>query len=49
MLIQTNYSIKEIASQLGFADVNYFYRVFKKIVGMTATRYRITYTLSKKN
>jgi AraC-like DNA-binding protein len=33
-------TIKEIAEAVGFSDVNYFSRVFKKIIGHTPTSYR---------
>jgi two-component system response regulator YesN len=32
--------VKEIAFKVGFQNVNYFYRVFKKIVGISAAEYR---------
>ena len=35
--------VSNIALNVGYADVNYFSRVFKKTVGMTPTAYRNTY------
>lgn len=32
--------VKEVAENLGFSEVNYFNRVFKKMVGMTPTQYK---------
>jgi AraC-like DNA-binding protein len=40
MLRYSGRSIKEIAELLGFADVYYFSRVFKKIVGIPPGKYR---------
>ncbi|GGE25849.1 AraC family transcriptional regulator [Pullulanibacillus camelliae] len=37
MLIETNDSITEIAEKVGFSDINYFGRVFKKIKNATPT------------
>ncbi len=34
------YSIKEICSMCGYADPNYFSRIFKKYVGLTPSEYR---------
>ena len=33
-------SVKDICSQVGYADPNYFSRIFKKTVGKTPTEYR---------
>lgn len=41
MLEQTNLQTQEIANYIGYNDVSYFSRVFKKQVRMTPTEYRI--------
>jgi AraC-like DNA-binding protein len=43
LLIQTEESVSDIASAVGFADYNYFERVFKKKKGASATKYRKEY------
>ncbi|MBD2869191.1 AraC family transcriptional regulator [Paenibacillus arenilitoris] len=40
MLLHEERSVKEVAYAVGFADENYFSRVFKSVKGMTATEYR---------
>lgn len=40
LLMETQYSITEIASYCGYHDSNYFGDVFKKIVGVSPNRYR---------
>lgn len=40
MLIETQYSITEIAAYCGYHDSNYFGDVFKKIVGVSPNKYR---------
>ena len=40
LLNTTQYSIQEIAEQCGFADANYFIRIFKKRNGMSPNVYR---------
>lgn len=39
-LLAAQFSVKEVASKVGYADCNYFCRVFKKVTGITATAYR---------
>ncbi|MBP2831842.1 helix-turn-helix domain-containing protein [Aquimarina sp. U1-2] len=39
-LLFTSLSVSQIAYQLGYEDVDYFYRFFKKNVGCTATHFR---------
>lgn len=40
MLVTTNYSLSQIAQQLGFSDVKYMSKTFKKIKGKTPMEYR---------
>lgn len=40
LLKETDLSVREISDKVGFNDYNYFCRVFKKEVGMSALRYR---------
>lgn len=40
LLNKTDTQIQNIASQVGIHDVNYFIKVFKKIIGMTPKEYR---------
>ncbi len=40
MLAETELQIGEIASRVGYGDSNYFIKVFKKITGMTPSKYR---------
>lgn len=40
LLMETQYSITEIAAYCGYHDSNYFGDVFKKIVGISPNRYR---------
>jgi signal transduction histidine kinase/DNA-binding response OmpR family regulator len=40
MIVKENYSIKEIAFQIGFADTKYFTQCFKQIFGCTPSEYR---------
>lgn len=42
LLLNTSYPIKSIAQQCGIADLNYFVRMFKRIVGVTPKVYRDT-------
>jgi AraC-like DNA-binding protein len=39
-LLHTEFSVKEIADQLGFADAAYFNRFFKRMLGVTPVLYR---------
>lgn len=40
MLKQTNYTVKKIATLVGFYDTRYVYISFKKFLGITAMEYR---------
>ena len=40
LLITTNLSLSEVAEHCGFEDYNYFSRIFKRQVGISAMRYR---------
>lgn len=40
LLAKTEYSMKEICGEIGYADPNYFSRIFKKNVGLTPTEYK---------
>lgn len=42
LLLTTDMPVKTIASSLGFVDDSYFVRVFKRLAGMTPTKYRNT-------
>jgi len=43
LLKETEMNIDEIAVKSGFLNTNYFYRVFKKGIGLTPSKYRILY------
>lgn len=43
MLLNTNYSITEIAFKTGFEDLSYFIRTFKKLVLVSPSKYRKVY------
>jgi beta-lactam-binding protein with PASTA domain len=40
LLADSDVSIKEICSEVGYADPNYFSRIFKKVTGVTPTEYK---------
>lgn len=40
LLFHSNKSVKEIASELGYDDYPYFFRLFTKVAGMTAVAFR---------
>ncbi|NLK21251.1 MAG: response regulator [Epulopiscium sp.] len=44
LLIDTNYKIYEIACMVGYNDVQYFCRVFKKVSGISAKEYIVKHT-----
>ncbi len=43
LLKDTKLSVSEISERVGFSDYNYFCRVFKKVVGIPAKKYRKTF------
>lgn len=45
LLFYSEYSIKEIAIQLGYEDIKYFHRFFRKNTGFTPTEFRKKCTL----
>ena len=40
MLLLKNAKIKDVAYSIGFEDVSYFNKVFKRVYGLTPTEYR---------
>lgn len=40
LLLNTNLKTAEISEKVGYSDPNYFYRVFKKSIGVYPTKYR---------
>ena len=42
-----NISINELAFQLGFSSTSYFIKLFKELVGMTPTQYKLSLTRNK--
>lgn len=47
ILLQTDLSSTAIAEEVGFSDTEYFLRVFKKIVGMSASAYRKKFRIER--
>lgn len=43
LLADTTLSIKDVARMVGYTDPNYFSKLFKKVVGTTATEYKDIY------
>ena len=41
MLTSERYSVKEVAARAGFSDTHYFSRSFKRVVGLSASDYRL--------
>lgn len=39
-LTRTEYTVKDVARAVGYADPNYFSKLFKKVTNMTATEYK---------
>jgi two-component system response regulator YesN len=46
LLVSGNDSIKQIASMVGYDNVNYFTRIFKKDTGISPAKYREKYLAS---
>lgn len=40
LIVKYNYSIKKASEAVGFQDVNYVSRIFKKYFGITISEYR---------
>lgn len=47
LLLQSTSPIKEISKAVGYQDEYYFYRLFRKLMGMTPSNYRKKYTEAK--
>ena len=45
LLIETNLTGSEVAYECGYTDVDYFRKIFKKYMGVTAKEYRQAYCL----
>lgn len=43
-LIQTNYDIAEVASAVGYNDLKYFSKLFKKTTGLNPSEFRRLYS-----
>ncbi len=41
MLEQPNVNVKEIGARVGYADNNYFTKVFKRLEGLNPSEYRM--------
>jgi YesN/AraC family two-component response regulator len=46
LLLDTTYSIRDIAQSVGFEDVNYFSRVFKRLMGTTPSKFKDSHKIS---
>ena len=40
LLTESNYKIYEIASQVGYSDIAYFSKIFKRTTGVTPSQFR---------
>ena len=41
LLVQPNVNVKEVGVRVGYADSNYFTKVFKRLEGVNPSEYRI--------
>lgn len=48
MLADPRYKITDVAARTGYADVNYFGKIFKKVSGISPSEYRLSLTSGKK-
>ncbi|HBR29662.1 MAG TPA: DNA-binding response regulator, partial [Firmicutes bacterium] len=48
LLRDTNDKNYEVAYQVGYQDEKYFYQIFKRYTGLTASQYRESFRLNKK-
>lgn len=44
MLIQTDQDISDIAASVGYTDLKYFVRIFKRATHLTPTKFRKLYS-----
>ncbi len=44
LLVQTNQDVAEIAARVGYTDLKYFSRIFKKLTNLTPSEYRRLYS-----
>ena len=44
LLVQTNQDVAEIAAKVGYTDLKYFSRIFKKMTNLTPSEYRRLYS-----
>ena len=42
LLIQTEKTVQEISGSVGFANIQHFHRLFKRLTGVTPNEYRKT-------
>ncbi len=40
LLLKTNHTLSEVSQQCGYANISYFYNIFKKFTGQTPSQYR---------
>ena len=44
LLVQTNQDVADIAAKVGYTDLKYFSRIFKKLTNLTPSEYRKLYS-----
>jgi len=44
LLVTTDYNLTEIAEEVGYSEIKYFSKIFKRITGLTASEYRKLYS-----